>query len=85
MMAMSKSRGYSHNLVKLIEGADQQSIGVQLGRMCIENDIPVREIATALNVSRMTVYHWFAGRFTPRQEYVTRIEQLLEDRRRSAV
>jgi AcrR family transcriptional regulator len=53
--------------------------------MCIENDIPVREIATALNVSRMTVYHWFAGRFTPRQEYVTRIEQLLEDRRRSAV
>jgi DNA invertase Pin-like site-specific DNA recombinase len=82
---MNKSRGYSHNLVKLIEGADQQSIGVQLGRMCIENDIPVREIATALNVSRMTVYHWFAGRFTPRQEYVTRIEQLLEDRRRSAV
>jgi hypothetical protein len=85
MMAMSKSRGYSHNLVKLIEGADPQLIGVQLGRMCIENDIPVREIATALNVSRMTVYHWFAGRFTPRQEYVTRIEQLLEDRRRSAV
>jgi hypothetical protein len=85
MMAMSKSRGYSHNLVKLIEGADPQLIGVQLGRMCIENDIPVREIATSLNVSRMTVYHWFAGRFTPRQEYVTRIEQLLEDRRRSAV
>lgn len=84
-MAMNKSRGYSHNLVKLIEGADPQLIGVQLGRMCIENDIPVREIATALNVSRMTVYHWFAGRFTPRQEYVTRIEQLLEDRRRSAV
>ncbi len=84
-MAMNKSRGYSHNLVKLIEGANQQLIGVQLGRMCIENDIPVREIATALNVSRMTVYHWFAGRFTPRQEYVTRIEQLLEDRRRSAV
>ena len=85
MMAMSKSRGYSHNLVKLIEGADPQLIGVQLGRMCIENDIPVGEIATSLNVSRMTVYHWFAGRFTPRQEYVTRIEQLLEDRRRSAV
>lgn len=85
MMAMSKSRGYSHNLVKLVEQGDQNSIGVQLGRMCIENDISVRAVADALNVSRMTVYHWFAGRFTPRQEYVTRIERLLEERRATAV
>lgn len=85
MMAMSKSRGYSHNLVKLVEHADQNMIGVQLGRMCIENDISVRDIADELKVSRMTVYHWFAGRFAPRQEYVTRIQRLLEERRATAV
>ena len=84
-MAMSKSRGYSHNLVKLVEQADQNLIGVQLGRMCIENDISVRTLADKLNVSRMTIYHWFAGRFIPRQEYVTQIERLLEERRTSAV
>jgi hypothetical protein len=38
-----------------------------------------------LKVSRMTVYHWFAGRFAPRQEYVTRIQRLLEERRATAV
>lgn len=84
-MATNKSRGYSHNLVKLIEGADPNLIGVQLGRMCIENDISVREVAQKLGVSRMTVYHWFAGRFAPRGEYVHRVEQLLEARRSSAV
>lgn len=84
-MATNKSRGYSHNLVKLLESADPNLIGVQLGRMCIENDISVRDVATELGVSRMTVYHWFAGRFTPRGECVRRVEKLLEERRRSAV
>jgi len=80
-MVMSKSRGYSHNIVKLIEAADPNLIGVKLGRMCIENDISVRDVANELGVARMTVYHWFSGRFTPRAEYVRRIEELLEARR----
>jgi DNA-binding transcriptional regulator YiaG len=79
MMTTSKSRGYAYGMVKLIQAADQSLPAVKLGQLCVERDIPVRDVANALGVARMTVYHWFTGRFRPRQAYEQKIIKLLED------
>lgn len=57
--------GYSIRLVKQNREADPTSLGVRLGQVCIEKDIPVRVVAAALSVSRLTVYKWFAGAHPP--------------------
>ena len=54
-------RGYSYRLVKAVQAADPNLVGVKLGLHCIANDIPVWEIADKLGVSRMAVYSWFTG------------------------
>ena len=57
--------GYSQRLVELNRSAGLESIGVVLGKECIRLDIPVRTVAKALGVSRMTVYNWFTGASKP--------------------
>jgi hypothetical protein len=56
------TRPYSEKfLLGLIE-ADPSRLGVQLGRLCIDANIPATHVARALEVSRMTVYSWFRGK-----------------------
>lgn len=57
--------GYSQRLAELNRSAGLESIGVVLGRECIKLGIPVRAVAQALGVSRMTVYNWFTGTSKP--------------------
>lgn len=45
-----------------IKSADPQLLGVQLGRVCLNKDIPVSDVASFFGVSRMTVYSWFRGK-----------------------
>ena len=54
--------GYSQQLVKANKAADQKLQGVRLGKLCIENDVPVSYVAEAFNVSRTAVYAWFTGK-----------------------
>jgi DNA-binding transcriptional regulator YiaG len=60
-----RPKGYSRNFIDANRTADPFHVGVQLGRICVERDIPVQDIAEYLNVSRQTVYMWFLGRTTP--------------------
>lgn len=53
--------GYSQQLVKANKKANQKLLGVQLGRHCINKDIPVAYVAQSLGVSRTAVYAWFKG------------------------
>ena len=72
-------RGYSFNLVKANQDADtKKNIGVLLGRVCIENDVPVMQVAKYFNVSRMTVYSWFVGSSIPHKNKVQKIQKLLD-------
>jgi transcriptional regulator with XRE-family HTH domain len=71
------SLGYSLRLVELNESADECLLGVQLGRACIRNNVPVSAVAARLGVSRQTVYNWFAGGTTPRLNTSKKIETLL--------
>lgn len=57
--------GYSIRLCARNQSANHDLLGVQLGALCIQRDIPVSHVAKALKVSRATVYNWFCGATTP--------------------
>lgn len=57
--------GYSVQTLKINEAADAGRLGVRLGRLCIEKNISVAEVAEAMRVSRQTVYNWFRGAKSP--------------------
>jgi hypothetical protein len=59
------NRGYSRKTVLANKKADPLHVGVQLGRICIERDIPVQDVADHVNSSRQAVYMWFIGRTKP--------------------
>jgi transcriptional regulator with XRE-family HTH domain len=61
--------GYSVRLCARNENADHDLLGVQLGTLCIQRDIPVSQVAKELRVSRATVYNWFCGATSP-QSYL---------------
>ena len=72
------SYGYSTRLVDLNKKADDRMLGVRLGRVCIENDVPVLSVAMALGVSRQTVYNWFCGITVPRAKQAVDIERIIQ-------
>jgi hypothetical protein len=40
---------------------EEVSVGVKLARLCVEANIPFKQVAAALGVTRMTVHHWCRG------------------------
>jgi len=71
------SYGYSLRLVKLNGAASVASLGVQLGRTCIEHNVPVVDVAGRLGVSRQTVYNWFIGRSIPMKSTEQKINRFI--------
>lgn len=69
--------GYSARLIDLNKRANQNSIGVRLGKACIKANLSAAEVAARLGVSRQTVYNWFSGRSDPQPAYVELVEGLL--------
>ena len=70
------SYGYSNRLIELNKKADDNSLGVQLGRVCIKRDVPDSDVAVHLGVSRQTIYNWFCGVNAPRAE-VDKIKEII--------
>ena len=71
------SRGYTTKFIKAVNEADQTKLGVQLGQICIKNDIPVVDVAEFLKVTRMTVYHWFKGKTNVVNKHKEVVEKFL--------
>lgn len=59
------SYGYSQRVVEANRRAPKNLLGVALGRLCIDRNVPVAEVAEAIGVSRETVYNWFCGIHEP--------------------
>ena len=71
--------GYSLRLVRLNREADSSKLGVRLGRLCMQHDIPVAKIASRFGVTRVTVYNWFCGQTVPRSRVVPLIEAYIAE------
>ena len=72
------TRGYTLRIVRANKVANAKSPGVKLGRICIEKDIPVREVAEYFGVSRMTIYNWFVGEWIPRKIHTEKISDIVQ-------
>jgi hypothetical protein len=59
------SYGYSLRLIERNSQASEKKLGVRLGRVCIEHEVPVIVVANAFGVTRQTVYNWFSGVSNP--------------------
>ena len=54
-------RTYGDRLLLQLKDGDSTLLGVQLGRLCVEANLPVAYVSEALGVSRNTVNLWFRG------------------------
>lgn len=79
------SNGYSPRFIQIVNSADTGKLGVQLGNLCIENDIPAQDVAEHFGVTRATIYNWFKGLTNvppPHQEQVAEaVKGLLKKRK----
>ena len=71
-------RGYTLRVQTANLKAPQHLLGVQLGKLCIENEIPVRIVAEHFKGSRYTIYQWFSGEWEPRAHNNAVIEEAIE-------
>jgi predicted DNA-binding protein YlxM (UPF0122 family) len=79
------SNGYASRFIKTVNSADTNKLGVQLGNLCIENDIPAQDVADHFKVTRATIYNWFKGvtNVPPTyQEEVAKVVKVLLDKRK---
>lgn len=59
------SYGYSLRLIERNSQANENKLGVRLGRACIKHNVPVTIVASRFGVTRQTVYNWFSGTGNP--------------------
>ena len=73
-------RPYSEKFLLSLSSADSNQIGVQLGRLLVDANIPATYIASALGVTRMTVYSWMRGQDIrrPKRKVVEAIVDLMK-------
>jgi transcriptional regulator with XRE-family HTH domain len=72
------SRGYTGKFTRIVNDADQTKIGVQLAKICIQNNIPATDVAEFMGVTKMTVYHWFKGKTNVLGPYKEKVEKLIQ-------
>tara|TARA_Y100001973_G_C5208374_1_gene343415 strand:+ start:5659 stop:5892 length:234 start_codon:yes stop_codon:yes gene_type:complete len=72
------AKGYSRDFIELIQNADDSLLGVKLGGICVQNDIPVNDVAEFLKVTRMTIYNWFTGKTRVRGPYLEEVKKLIK-------
>lgn len=73
------SYGYSFRLIQLNHNADDDLLGVRLGRLCIRFNVPVSAVAEKCGVSRPTVYNWFSGETSPLPANVPQVEAMIAE------
>jgi hypothetical protein len=72
------SNGYSSRFVKIVNSADTNKLGVQLGNLCIEHDIPAQDVAEHFGVTRATIYNWFKGLTKVPPAYQDKVAEAVE-------
>ena len=56
------ARPYGDKFLRELSRTTQDTLGTELGKLCVKANIPATYAAVALESSRMSVYSWFRGR-----------------------
>jgi hypothetical protein len=81
------ARTYGDKLLLKLQSGDSTLLGVRLGRLCVEANLPIAYVAPALEVSRNTVHLWFRGQvmLEPKRKVVEAFMHLVEQDMRDGV
>jgi hypothetical protein len=69
--------GYSTLTARDIREANQSLLGVKLGMICLDRDIPVTDVAEFFGTSRVTVYSWFRGKTVVSGKHADKMHKLI--------
>lgn len=75
-------RSYSVNFVEHVKDAiatDPKNPVLQLAKLCVTRGIALSDVATRLDVSRMSLYNWIYGRFEPHPKHAHNIKELVKE------
>ena len=61
-------RSYGEKFLLELRDADPTRLGVQLGRLCVDANLPALYVAKVLKVSKTTIYAWFRGQYVREQK-----------------
>jgi hypothetical protein len=64
-------RSYGQKFLLELRDADPTRLGVQLGRLCVDANLPALYVAKVLQVSKTTIYAWFRGQYIREQKRAT--------------
>jgi predicted transcriptional regulator len=70
--------GYSVFTIRDINDANPRMLGVKLAKICVKRDIPVKDVAEYLGVSRVAVYAWFRGKVEVSDKHASKVHKLIE-------
>lgn len=56
------AKSYSDKYLLSLANLNPKRLGVQLGKVCVEANLPPNLVANTLGVHRMSVYYWFRGK-----------------------
>jgi hypothetical protein len=62
-------RSYGDKFLIELRDADPNRLGVQLGRLCVEANLPALYVAKVLQVSKTTIYAWFRGQYIREEKH----------------
>jgi DNA-binding transcriptional regulator YiaG len=71
------ARGYSTLFVRKVDEANQKDLAIRFAQACIKREMPMISVASAMGVSRATVYNWFTGKFRPHKKHQELMQQLM--------
>ena len=54
-------RPYSNRFILGLNKADDRILGIQLAKLCLKANLPIKYVAQGVGTSRMTVHSWFRG------------------------
>lgn len=74
---MPRGKAYSLLHIQAIEDANPFFLGVKLAKICVKLDIPLRDVAEYLGVSRNLVMDWFYGKRDVSMQYREKVEKLV--------
>jgi len=69
--------GYSTLTARDNREANQSLLGVKLGMICLDRDIPVTDVAEFFGTSRVTVYSWFRGKTVVSGKHADKMHKLI--------
>jgi len=72
------ARPYSDKFLLGLKTADEERVGIQLAKICVQSKFPALYIAHHFEVTRMTIYKWFRGSYIAEKNCI-RIQRFIKE------